>query len=151
MQHIPSTSTMIFPMCAISVASSLCRLSSWGIASSLFWIWIHTFLFHGICPCGLWRLQSVSRRFLRSSCTNQCQGKSMLKNKSPQIARDYMSSYVGYIRDERTIAHVIVERVSNMKCKQWKQLTTTWWMSSRQHWTPLKERCQPTHVDTDGL
>jgi len=39
----------------------------------------------------------------------------MLKNKSPQIARECIGSYVGYIRDERIIAHVIVKRVSNMK------------------------------------
>ena len=56
---------------------------------------------------------------------NRIQGKSMLKNKSPQIARECMSSYIGYLRDERIIAHVIVERVSNMKRKQRKQLTTT--------------------------
>ena len=49
------------------------------------------------------------------SLLNRIQGKSMLKNKSSQIARDYMSSYVGYIRDERIIAHVIVERVSGLK------------------------------------
>ena len=51
---------------------------------------------------------------------NRIQGKSMLKNKSPQIAREYMSSYIGYIHDERIVAHVIVERVSNLKSKQQK-------------------------------
>ena len=55
---------------------------------------------------------------------NRIQGKSMLENKSSQIARDYMSSYVGYLCDERTIAHVIVERISSLKSKQQKQLTT---------------------------
>ena len=43
------------------------------------------------------------------------QGKSMLKNKNPQIARDYMSSYIGYLRDKRIIAHGIVKRVSSLK------------------------------------
>ena len=51
---------------------------------------------------------------------NRIQGKSNLKNKSPQIARECMSSYVGYLRDERIIAHVIVERDSNMKSKHRK-------------------------------
>jgi len=46
---------------------------------------------------------------------NRIQGKSMIENKSTQIARDYMSSYIGYLHDERIIDHVIVERVSNMK------------------------------------
>ena len=41
---------------------------------------------------------------------NRIQGKSMLENKSSQIVRDYMISYVGFLRDERIIAHVIVER-----------------------------------------
>ena len=57
-------------------------------------------------------------------CLNRIQGKSMLKNKSPQIARDYMSSYIGYLRYEHIIAHVLVERVSSLKNKQQKQLTT---------------------------
>jgi len=52
---------------------------------------------------------------------NRISGKSMLKNKSSQIARMSMSSYVGYLHDERIIAHVIVERISNMKYKQQKQ------------------------------
>ena len=56
---------------------------------------------------------------------NRIDVKSMLKNKSPQITRGSVSSYVGYLRDERIIAHVIVERVPNMKCKHQKQLTTT--------------------------
>ena len=34
----------------------------------------------------------------------------MLKNKSSQIARMIMSSYVGYIRNEHTIAYDIVEQ-----------------------------------------
>ena len=67
----------------------------------------------------------ITEQGRRSTSVNRIQGKSMLKNKSPQIARDYMSSYVGYLRDKRTIAHAIVERVSNMKCEQRKQLTTT--------------------------
>ena len=46
---------------------------------------------------------------------NRIVGKSMLKNKSPQIARECMSSYVGYLHNERIIAYVVVERVSNMK------------------------------------
>ena len=37
-------------------------------------------------------------------CFNIIQGKSMLENKSSQIARDYMGSYVGYLHDERIIA-----------------------------------------------
>jgi len=49
----------------------------------------------------------------------------MLTNKSPQIARECMSSYVGYLRKQRITAHVIVEHVSNMKSKHRKQLTTT--------------------------
>jgi len=60
-----------------------------------------------------------------SANVNMIQGKSMLKNKSPQIARDYMCSYLGYLHDERKIAHVIVERVSSLKSKQRKQLATT--------------------------
>jgi len=82
----------------------------------------------------------------------------MLKNKRPQIAKDYMIPYVGYLHKERTIAHVIVERVSSLKREQQKLLTTTWWTSPRQHWTRIKERCQECwglnvgpHVDTDGL
>ena len=43
---------------------------------------------------------------------NRMSGKSMLKNKSPQIARMSMSSYVGYLRDERIIANEILERNS---------------------------------------
>ena len=43
------------------------------------------------------------------SLVNRMQGKSMLENKSRQIAREIMGSYVGYIRDERIIAHVIVD------------------------------------------
>jgi len=59
------------------------------------------------------------------SCFNMIVGKSMLKNKRPQIARECMSSYVGYLRKQRITAHVIVEHVSNMKSKHRKQLTTT--------------------------
>ena len=55
---------------------------------------------------------------------NRIQGKSMLKNKSPQIAIYYMSSYVGYLHDGRITAQVIVERISSLKSKQRKQLTT---------------------------
>jgi len=40
-------------------------------------------------------------------------GKTVLENKSPQIARECMSSYVGYLHDERIISYVIVERISN--------------------------------------
>ena len=50
-----------------------------------------------------------------SAPLNRMSGKSMLKNKSSQIARIRMSSSVGYLRNERIIAHVIVECVSNMK------------------------------------
>jgi len=57
---------------------------------------------------------------------------------SPQIVRECMSSYVGYLRGGRMIAYVIVECISNMKCKQRKQLTTTSSTSPRQHWPPLK-------------
>ena len=39
----------------------------------------------------------------------------MLKNKSPQIARMSMISYVGYLCNERVISYVIVERDSNEK------------------------------------
>ena len=53
------------------------------------------------------------------------QGKSMFKNKSPQIVRDYMSSYAGYICDERIIAHEIVERDSFQNHAGRKQVTTT--------------------------
>ena len=48
---------------------------------------------------------------------NRMSGKSMLKNKSPQIARMSMSSYVGYLRDERIISSVIVERDSKQNQK----------------------------------
>ena len=46
---------------------------------------------------------------------NRIVGKSMLKNKSPQIAREYMSSYVEYLCNERIISYVIVECDSNEK------------------------------------
>ena len=36
-------------------------------------------------------------------------------NKSPRIARECMSSHVGYLRNECIISHVIVERDSNEK------------------------------------
>jgi len=42
----------------------------------------------------------------------------MLENKSSQIARDYMGSYAGYLRDELIIAHVIVEHVSSLKSRR---------------------------------
>ena len=37
----------------------------------------------------------------------------MLKMKTTQISMMIMSSYVGYIRDKRILAYVIVERNSN--------------------------------------
>ena len=43
---------------------------------------------------------------------NRILGKSMLKIRCTQIARMSMISYVGYLRNERAIAHNIVERDS---------------------------------------
>ena len=51
---------------------------------------------------------------------NRIVGKSMLKNKSPQIGRECISSYVGYILDKHIIAYVVVEHDSNMKSKHRK-------------------------------
>ena len=48
----------------------------------------------------------------------------LLKSRCNQIARISLSSSVGYLRNERIIAHVIVERVSNMKGRRessWQQ------------------------------
>jgi len=52
-----------------------------------------------------------SKHFLY--CNNRISGKSMLKIKSTQIARECTSSYVEHLHSERIIAYDIVERNSN--------------------------------------
>ena len=85
----------------------------------------------GACPISLeitervYNESSTLSRPITINLFNRISGKSMLKNKSPRIARMSMGSYIGHLRDERIIAHVIVDRVSSLKSKQRKQLTTT--------------------------
>ena len=64
-------------------------------------------------PCGYIDYGSVNGKFLSIVSVNRILGKSMLKNKSTQTARMIMSSYIGYLRNERIIPYDIVECDSN--------------------------------------